>query len=380
MDIQKVDFFRHNIEEQDIERCNEVLRSVFLATGKVVEQLEDQLSAYLNLPHAIAVTSCTEALQLCLMGLGIGPGDEVITTPMTFCATSNVILHVGATPVFVDVRPEDGNMDPALIEAKITERTKAIIPIHLYGRMADMRAISTIAQKHGLKLIEDAAHCLEGERDGVKPGQLGDAACFSFYATKNITSGEGGAIATKDEALAERLKPLRLHGIDKTAADRYTKSYQHWDMRVLGLKANMSNIQAALLVGQLERIESLWNRRESLAKRYEQALAGLPGVVLKEVGAQERSGRHLMTIQVAPAKRDACLKRLQELGVGVAVNFRAVHLLEYYRSKFGFHEGDFPVAESIGGGTISLPLYPLLSEAELDYVVAQVKQVAQELL
>ncbi|MBZ0156998.1 MAG: DegT/DnrJ/EryC1/StrS family aminotransferase [Alphaproteobacteria bacterium] len=374
----KIEFFRHNIGKEDIDRTVEVLHSIFLTTGSVVGELESGLAAYLDVPYAIGVTSCTAALHLCLLAWGIGPGDEVITTPLSFCATANSILHAGARPVFVDVEETTGNIDAALIEPAVTERTKAIMPVHLYGQMCDMKEIRRIADKYNLVVIEDAAHCIEGVRDGIKVGRLGDAACFSFYATKNITSGEGGAITVHDTGKDELLRMLRLHGIDKSAADRYTKKYRHWDMPVLGWKYNMDNIQAALLVGQLKRIDELWERRDALYRRYEDALSPVKGITLTGTVPGSRHACHLFTIrvagQVAGKERDSVLLELQESGVGVAVNYRPIHLLEYYRKYFGYKEGDFPIAEKIGGETISLPLYPLLRDEEAEYVIRAVME------
>jgi len=288
---------------------------------------------------------------------------------MSFCATSNAILHADAIPVFVDAEEETGNINAELIESKITEKTKAIMPVHLYGQMCDMKKIRWIADKYGLIVIEDAAHCLEGVREGVRVGKLGDVTCFSFYATKNITSGEGGAIATNNCDKAELLETLRLHGIDKSAAERYTKTYQHWDMTVLGWKYNMSNIQASLLIGQLKRIEVLWKRRDKIWRRYEDAFEGIKGIRVLKTVPDSKHARHLFTILVPEDRRDKILASLQRRGIGVAVNYRAIHLLKYYRDRFGFREGNFPVAEKIGAQTISLPLYPRLKDEEIDYVI-----------
>lgn len=370
----KIEFFKHNINDEDISRAVEVMRSIFLTTGTVVAEFEGLLSSYLGVPHAIGVTSCTAALHLCLIAWGIGEGDEVITTPMSFCATANSILHAGATPVFADAEEETGNINAALIESKITKRTKAIMPVHLYGQMCDMGKIREIAGRYGLVVIEDAAHCIEGVRDGIKVGQLGDAACFSFYATKNITSGEGGAITVHDPAKDELLRMLRLHGIDKSAIDRYTKKYQHWDMPILGWKYNMDNIHAALLTGQIRRMDGLLARRDKIYMRYEDAFSSIKDLTLMKPAADSRHARHIFTIHVSAGKRDAILSSLQEKGVGVAVNYRAIHLLRYYRERFGYKEGDFPVAEKIGAGTITMPLYPKMNDDEVDYVIRTVKQ------
>ena len=370
-----IEFYRHNIDKGDIQRVKDVLSTIFLTTGEGVKNFEEKLSEYLNAQYVIGVTSCTAALHLCLLAWGIEEGDEVITSPMSFCATANAVLHAGAIPVFVDAEDATGNINADLIESKISKRTKAIIPVHLYGQMCDMKRIRQIADKYGLIVIEDAAHCIEGERDGIKPGQIGDAACFSFYATKNITSGEGGAIATNNADKAELLRLLRLHGIDKSAADRYTKRYQHWDMPVLGWKYNMDNIQASLLIGQLQRIDSLWEKRESIYKKYQKAFNSLTNTGFLKTVPNCRHAMHLFTIHVPGQKRDETMFSLQERGVGVAVNYRPIHLLKYYRAHFGYKEGDFPVAEKIGSCTISLPLYPLLKDEETDYVIKAVKEV-----
>lgn len=300
----KIEFFKHNIEHDDINRAVDVLNSIFLTTGEVVSEFENAFAAYLKARHAVGVTSCTAALHMSLLAYGIGKGDEVITTPMSFCATSNSILHAGATPVFIDVEEETGNINAELIEAAITKRTKAILPVHLYGQMCDMKKIRGIADKYNLTIIEDAAHAIEAERDGIKVGELGDAACFSFYATKNITSGEGGAVTTNNPEKADLLKALRLHGIDKSALDRYTKIYEHWDMPVLGWKYNMDNIHAALLIGQLKKIDELWQKRDKIWRTYEDELAGIRGLsILKTIG-NSRHARHLFTILVGEDRRD----------------------------------------------------------------------------
>jgi len=370
----KVEFYKHNIGEEEIRKVVEVLHSIFLTTGQVVYEFEDKFSHYLGCQHTIGLTSCTAALHLALLAYDIGPGDEVITTPMSFIATANAILHVGAKPVFVDVDPETGNINAELIEAAITPCTKAIMPVHLYGQMCDMKRLKAIADEHRLKVIEDCAHCIEGERDDIRPGQLSDAACFSFYATKNITSGEGGAVSTNNSDVADKLRRLRLHGMTKGAEERYGGKYQHWDMDILGWKYNMDNIQAALLLNQLERIEELMKRRQEICRRYEMALKNIDGLSFPRVLPNSKSARHLFTIWLDPNKRDSILWKLQENGVGVAVNFRSIHLMKYYKDTFGFEEGMFPAAERIGKSTISLPLYPKLTDHEVDFVIAKIKE------
>ena len=235
----RVAFYRHSLGEREVQAIRDVLAGPILTTGEAVERFESSFAAYLGVDHALAVTSCTGALHMSLLALGIGPGDEVITTPMTFVATATAVLEAGATPVFVDVEERTGNIDAGVVEGAITSRTKAIIPVHLYGQMCDMKALRTIADRHGLSIVEDAAHCIEGSRDGIRPGQVSETACFSFYATKNITCGEGGAVVTRHRDLYDKLRLLRLHGMTKTAYDRHREGYRHWDMTVMGWKYNM---------------------------------------------------------------------------------------------------------------------------------------------
>jgi len=368
----KVEFYRHSLDQDDISNVVNVLNSVFLTTGPVTAQFEQKFSAYSGLPHVVALNSCTSAMQLALMGLGVGPGDEVITTAMTFIASATSVMHAGATPVLVDVDPATGCIDPAAVEAAITPRTKAILPVHLYGVMCDMLALRSVADRHGLFIVEDCAHCVEGERDGVRPGQLSDAACYSFYATKNLACGEGGAVATRNEELAKQVKLLSLHGMSKNAAGRYHGAYQHWDMLTLGWKCNLDDIHSALIVSQIDRLDDLWARRNAIYQRYEAGLGAHVGV--KRPAVIGKSAHHLYTIWVNPERRDEVLHALQERSIGVAVNFRAIHLLTYFKDTFGFKRGDFPNAELIGDSTISLPFYPKMRDEEVDYVAKQVRE------
>lgn len=369
----KVEFYRHSLSEADIERLVTVCRGLFLTTGKEVNEFEQKFAAYLGARYCVGVTSCTAGLHIALLGLDVGPGDEVITTPMTFAATSNTIFFAGATPVFVDVDPATGLMDLNLLEGAITARTKAVIAVHLYGQMIDMRRLKAIADRRGFKVIEDCAHAIESERDGVKPGQLSDASCFSYYATKNITCGEGGSVVTNSAELNDRLRLLRQHGLTSNAADRYAGAYKHWDIELLGWKYNMTNLQAAMLIGQIDRIESLWEMREAVSRRYEAGFAGVAGVQFPVVLPGVKSARHLFTIWVDPARRDDVLADLQSRQIGVAVNYRAVHLLTLYQQRMRLPRGTFPVTERIGDSTLTLPLYPALPQDEQDFVIESVK-------
>ncbi len=370
----KVEFFKHALGEAEHEEIARTLAGVFLTAGPRTRQFEEWLARYLGVSGAVGLYSCTTALFLAQKALGIGPGDEVITTPMTFIATANTVLHAGAQLVFVDCDPITGNIDLDQVEGAVTPRTKAILPVHLYGHMVDMRRLRRIADAHALRIIEDCAHCVEGERDGVRPGQLGDVACFSFYATKNLASGEGGAVASREPNILERIRLLRAHGMNKEAASRYTSTYQHWDMLELGYKGNMFDIQAALLLPQTPHVDERLLRREAICRRYEAAFSEMPGVAFPRVLQGTRSARHLFTIWVAPERRDAVLASLQGQGIGVAVNYRAVHLLTYYRRTFGYAPGAYPNAERIGDSTISLPLYPTMSDEEVAAVIAAVRR------
>ena len=377
MPPNEIPFFLHDLGRDELDAIAEVFAGPILTTGETVARFEAEFAATLGRRHALGVTSCTGALHLSLLALGIGPGDEVITTPMTFIATATAILEAGARPVFVDVEPDTGNLDAGRVTAAITARTRAILPVHLYGQMCDMRALRAIADRHGLALVEDCAHCVEGERDGVRPGELSDTACFSFYATKNLTCGEGGAIVTDRRDLAERLRLLRLHGMTKTAADRHKEGYRHWDMTLLGWKYNMDNIQAAMLLPQMRRLADNHRRRTGLAARYRERLSDLPGVRLPNTRPDVIHAHHLFPIWVAPERRDALLAGLQAAEVGVVVNYRAIHLLHYFAETFGYRRGDYPVAEAIGDATLSLPFYPGMGEAAVDEVVRRLSLLVQ---
>lgn len=368
-----VDFYRHALGDDEKAAVAGVLDSLFLTTGQRVYEFEKKFEEMLGLPAVVATAHCTASLHLAMLAAGVGPGDEVVTTPMTFLSSANAVLYAGATPVFADVDPATANLDPANVERALTPRTKAILAVDLYGLPADMVALRKIADAHGLALVEDAAHCVEGKRDGFGPGQLADYCCFSFYATKNLTCGEGGAISARDAAKKPLLRQLTSHGMSRNAADRYAGKYQHWDMERLGWKYNLSDIQASLLVPQLAKLPARLARREEICRRYEDAFRATPGVEFPIVPEGATSARHLFTIWVAPERRDDVLAGIQKRGVGVAVNYRAVHLTTYYRERFGFARGAFPVAESIGDRTITIPLWPAMTDADVDEVIAAVR-------
>ena len=365
--MEKIEFYRHDLGDAELSSITRTLGSLFLTLGPRVAEFEQAFGAFLGQKHVVGVSSCTMGLVLSLKALGIQPGDEIITTPMTFIATPNAALFHGAVPVFADVDRKTGILDPAAVEAAITPRTRAVIVVHLYGQLADMRRLRAICDRHHLALVEDAAHAIEAERDGVRVAELGDLTAFSFYATKTITSGDGGAIVARDPAIADRLRRLRNHGVSKDAAARYGGRYVHWDMVEFGYKAAMTDIEAALLLPQIERLGRRRDVRQSMVERYERLLRGHAGVEL--LSWSGRSGHHLFTVLVPLGRRDAILDGLGERGIGAAVNYRAVHTLQYYREKFGHARDAFPVAADIGDRTISLPLHTQLAERDVDRVV-----------
>jgi dTDP-4-amino-4,6-dideoxygalactose transaminase len=371
---QRIPFFRHDLGQPELDMVADVFAGEILTTGAYVDRFEHQFAEYLGARHCLAVSHCTGALHMALLGLGIGSGDEVITTPMSFIATATAIMEAGATPVFVDVERGTGNIDAAHIEAAITPRTKAIVPVHLYGLMCDMPAIRSIADRHGLKIIEDSAHCIEGMRARVRPGQISDAAAFSFYATKNLTCGEGGALVVNDTMLYDKLRLLRLHGATKTAADRVREGYRHWDMVLMGWKYNMSNIEAALLLPQFSRLERKLTERTQLAARYRAQLARIPGIRTPETPADTQvHGHHIFPIWVDAIPRDRLVQHLLGNGVGTVVNYLAMHLLTWFRENMGTKPGDFPVAEEIGDKVLSLPFYPGMPVEHIDQVCVHIE-------
>ncbi|RKZ06947.1 UDP-4-amino-4,6-dideoxy-N-acetyl-beta-L-altrosamine transaminase, partial [bacterium] len=314
----KIEFYKHSVGKEEIERVNSVLNSLFLTTGDEVAEFEQRLADYLALPYTVAVTSCTAGMHLALIAAGLKPGEEVVTTPLTFIGTANSILMAGGVPVFPDVEMSTGNIDPTKIEEVITDKTRGIMPVHIYGQMCDMDTITEIAERHGLFVIEDAAHSLEGRWRGKASGYYGDYAAFSFYATKNITSGEGGAISVKGEESYELLKKLRLHGLEKTAVDRYTRPFEQYDVSIFGWKYNMDNIHAALLVEQIKKLPAFRARREAIYNRYREAFSNVEGIELHRIREEAEHAYHLFTILVDEDKRNGIMKELQSRGIALS--------------------------------------------------------------
>jgi dTDP-4-amino-4,6-dideoxygalactose transaminase len=382
----KVEFYRHQLGDDEASSWRRVLETLFLTLGPQVAAFEQELGRYLvrdrpdaTPPHVVGTNACSMGLLIALRALDVGPGDEVITTPMTFAATANAILHLGATPRLVDVEAATGLIDPGAVRAAIGPKTVGILPVHLDGQLADMKALRAIADGRGLFLVEDSAHGVEMERDGVRPGDLSEAAVFSFYATKNLTCGDGGAVVTRDARTADRLRRLRNHGVSKAATERHGSLYQHWDLAELGYKANLTDLDAALLRPQVPHLDEKRALRERVAMRYESHLRervadlrSAPPAGQQVPWLLERRGRsshHLFTIHARPAERDALLSKLGAAGIGTAVNYRAIHLLTYLAGLLGLPRGSLPVAEEMGDRTISLPMYPTLTVDEQDRVV-----------
>lgn len=371
------------IEEPEIEEVVGCMHRRWIGTGPKVREFEKDFAAFKGSKHAIALNSCTAALHLSMIAAGIGPGDEVITTAMTFCATINAIIHCGATPVLADCDRETMNILPEEIEKKVTAKTKAILPVHFAGRCCDMDSIMDIARTYDLLVIEDCAHAIESEYHGQKSGGFGDIGCFSFYVTKNIVTGEGGMIITDDDRFAGRIKVLGLHGMSKDAWNRFSdEGYKHYQVIHAGYKYNMMDIQAAMGIHQLKRVNRYWNHRQKVWRKYNEAFKNLPCIIPAEPETDTKHAYHLYTplidIDKIGKSRDWVLNALTAENIGVGVHYLPVHLHPFYRKTFGWKEGDFPNAEWIGERTLSLPLSAALDEKDAEDVIAAFGKVLKQ--
>lgn len=377
--VESVPFAPPAIGAEEIAEVIATLESGWLSTGPRVRRFEAEFAAYVGAAHAVALNSCTAGLHLALLAAGVGPGDEVITTPLTFCATANVIVHAGATPVFADVDPRTGTLAPAAVEAALSPRTRAVIPVHYGGMPADVLAIRAISQPQGIVMIEDAAHCIEGIARGRKVGAIGDFTCFSFYATKNITTGEGGMLTTASAEAAEWIRTASLHGMTRPAWTRHQIGRPaRYDVVLPGFKYNMTDLQAAIGLHQLAQIEVNYARRAAIARAYDEAFADLPLGRFAPPPAGSRHAHHLYMVLVdgrAGITRDEAAERLAEAGVSTSVHFHPLHLHSYYRDRFGYSRGAFPVAEQLADTVLSLPLSPALSDAQVDHVISVVRRL-----
>lgn len=355
-----------------------VLESGWLGTGPRVARFEQDFAAYKGGGYAVGLNSCTAALHLSLLASGIGPGDEVITTALTFGATVNAIIHAGATPVLADVDPVTQCIDPASVAAKITPRTAAIIPVHFAGRACDIEALMRLADRHHLLIIEDCAHAIETTWRDRPAGSFGRFGCFSFYATKNVTTGEGGMVLCSDEADAERIRHLSLHGLSRDAWDRFgNQGYRHYAVIDAGFKYNMMDLQAAIGIHQLAKIERHWRHRMQVAVRYDQALADLPITTPAPPEARTRHAHHLYPLRIDPQRcgidRDAFLQAMKAQNIGVGVHYLAIPEHPHYQQRLGYRPEDTPVATAIGRETASIPLAANLSDEDVEDVIAAVR-------
>jgi UDP-4-amino-4-deoxy-L-arabinose-oxoglutarate aminotransferase len=366
----QVPFYRHSLSPENAQLVAKVLETPFLTSGPIGKEVEAQLCEYFGAKHAKLVNSWTNGAVATLLAMDIGPGDEVIVPAMTFIATANVVELVGAKPVFVDCDPDTLLITPELIKAAITKNTKAVIPVHMYGQMCDVRSIKDALPKgQKISIIEDCAHTFEAKLNGDRPGKYSDAAIFSFYATKNVTCGEGGAITTNDSKLYERIQQSILHGMSAGAADRFkTGQYKHWGMDHLGTKANLPDLLACFLPDQIRTIDERLRRREEISSFYEKSLSGTK-IIFPKIKEGVTHSRHLFPIYVGGEVRDQSLSLLGEAGIGVTVNYRDVPSMSYYRKKYYHKLGDFKISENWGSGTLTIPLYPDMSEAEQGHVI-----------
>jgi len=383
----KVPFHRPTIGQEEIDEVVSTLKSGWLTTGPRTACFEQEFRESIGVPYALAVSSCTSGLHLALKALNIGPGMEVITTPMTFCATVNVILHVGATPVLADVG-EDGNIDPVSVEARITKRTRAIMPVHFAGLPCDMDAIWALARAHGLYVVEDSAHATGSRyRDfpvgagNPEAGSYSNASVFSFYATKNMTTGEGGMVTTHDPDLAETLRILCLHGISKNAWNRYSDR-GNWYYEVLhpGFKYNLTDIQSAIGIHQLHKLESFIEERTRLAHAYNRAFSAMEEFEIPPDAERSRHSWHLYPLRLNLEKleinRDEFIEELKKRGVGASVHFIPVPLHPFFAEYERRPENHCPRALALYPRLVSLPLYPGMTNEQVEYVVESAKQIA----
>lgn len=371
--VPVVNFAPPSIGQGEIDAVVSAMKSGWLTTGPRVKEFERRFAEFVGVEHAIAVNSCTAALHLALLASEVGAGDEVVTTPLTFCATANVVVHTGATPVFADIDAATGNLSPAAAADAVTSRTRAIIPVHYAGRPVDVRAFRSLADRHDVSLIEDAAHAVETVAGGAKIGATADFTCFSFYATKNLTTGEGGMLTTSCSRGAEFARIASLHGMNRDAWKRYGRNGSpHYDVVMPGYKYNMMDLQAAIGLQQLANLQRHLARRASIWAMYDEALADLPLTTPAPARAGDVHARHLYTVLVDSSSgwtRDELAAAMVEQGVITSIHFRALHLHPYYQERFGLARGMFPNAEYVSDHTLSLPLSGGMSDSEAARVI-----------
>jgi dTDP-4-amino-4,6-dideoxygalactose transaminase len=374
-------FCKPSIDQETINEVVECLKSGWLATGPRVQKFSEMLKKYLDAPHALPLSSGTAGLHLALLGFNLQPEDEVILPALTFVASANTIVMAGGKPVFIDIDLGSRNIDVNKIEAAITPKTRAIMPVHFAGLSVDLDPIYAIAKKHNLRVLEDAAQAIGTTYKNKRIGGFGDTQIFSFHPNKNMTTGEGGCVTTSDAKLAKDVSIRRFHGIDRDAWNRFSKEgKQHYDVVEVGFKYNMMDIQAALGIHQLPKLDNFINRRTELAKRYLEILADWPEWQLPEkANFENKHAWHLFTPLINPKianiTRDNFIDEMKTCNIGVGFHYDATHLFDYYRRNYGYKPGDFPVAEDVTQLIVSLPLFPDMTDAEQDRVISAMKKV-----
>lgn len=381
-DLPFIIFGAPDIQRDEIDEVVATLESGWIGTGPKVARFEQEFADLKSVARdrVAAVNSCTAALHVSMIAAGLAPGDEVLTTAMTFCATANAIIHAGATPVLVDIDPVTLNIDTAQLEQRISPRTRAIVPVHFAGRPCDMDEIMRIAGKNDLVVIEDCAHAIETQWRGQQAGTFGAFGCFSFYVTKNVVTGEGGMVLAHSADLIDRIKILALHGMSKDAWQRFGDAgYKHYEVVEAGFKYNMMDLQAALGIHQLRRLEHNWQRRRAIWRRYQEAFAGLSAGRPAETDENMRHAYHLYTLTIDERRcglsRDDFIERMSDAGVGLGVHYRSLAQQPYYQSRFGWRPDEFPVSTAFGDSTVSLPLGPKLGDADVERIIAAVTAI-----
>ncbi|MFI5396471.1 MAG: DegT/DnrJ/EryC1/StrS family aminotransferase [Candidatus Binatia bacterium] len=378
--LRTVPFYRPDIGDEEIAAVVETLRSGWLTIGPRTQAFEQAFAEMIGASHAVAVSSGTAGLHLALDALDLKADDEVITSTLTFTATGATIVHAGARPVLVDCVPDTLNLNPEDVARKVTSRTRAIVPVHFAGHAAPMDQVLDIAQQHRLHVLEDAAHALPASYRGRRVGTIGDITAFSFYATKNLTTGEGGMLTMADGALAERLQTRRLHGMSRNAWRRYsTEGSWRYDVSYPGFKYNMTDVAAAMGLVQLRRLPALHRRRQQIAALYTELLADLPSLDLPTARPEVEHAWHLYVVRMRPQRlrihRDAVIEQLKAEGVATGVHFIPLHLLSFYRDAFGYRPQDFPVASAAAETILSLPLFTLMSDDDVRYVAVTLRRI-----
>lgn len=379
-----IPFHRPSVGHEELQAVERVLASRWLTTGPVTHEFEQQFAAFVGSRYALAVNSATAALQLSMDSIGVGPGDEVLVPTYTFTATAAVVIHTGARPVFCDSMKNGFNLCPDDAERRINSKTKAVVPVHIAGQPCDLDRIQTLATKHGLHVIEDAAHALPTSYNGKRVGAISELTAFSFYATKTISTGEGGMLTTDNEEYAERATKMRLHGISGDAWKRYAKEGSwFYDVQYAGYKMNMCDVLAAIGCAQLAKCERFWERRHAIAKFYSENFSCFEGLQVPVSGhCETEHSWHLYILRIRPEvlalTRNDFIEELKKRGIGTSVHFIPLHLHSFYAQKYGCNRGDFPNAEDAYSRCISLPIFPDMTDEEVERVVSGVKDVVEQ--